>query len=114
MERRLSAFKFSSSSFHLAVSPACSCRAPIRLRWMQLAPSSTSRTALPHYRTRPEPSAAIWDDLSAVFDVTGSLTNQAALQSRATQRGADYFRQGQDDHCGPQDECAQFTPSSGV
>ncbi len=33
----------------------------------------------------------VWDDLPAIYDATGSLTNGAALTTRATERGAQFF-----------------------
>lgn len=37
----------------------------------------------------------LWDDLSAVYDSGGSLTNGSALNARAAERAADYFRRVQ-------------------
>ncbi len=34
----------------------------------------------------------LWDDLPALYDATGTLTNSAALSTRATERSNDYFR----------------------
>ncbi len=35
---------------------------------------------------------ALWDDLPALFDATGTLTNLTALGTRAAERTADYYR----------------------
>jgi len=41
----------------------------------------------------PGSTKALWDDLPAVLDASGSVTNTAALNSRAAERAADYYRQ---------------------
>lgn len=37
--------------------------------------------------------AALYDDLPAIVDFSGTVTNSAALTTRATERAADYYRQ---------------------
>lgn len=40
----------------------------------------------------PATEAVLIDDLPAIYDLTGTLTNAAALSTRANSRAADYFR----------------------
>lgn len=42
--------------------------------------------------TQEDSSVVLWDDLPALTDFAGSVTNDAALQTRADQRAADYYR----------------------